>query len=523
MATDTIAEFLVALGFKVDEHSQKKFETGIDNATKAVAGMVVSLEAAATAVTAWAVKMANSLEAIYFASQRAGASALNMKALDKAAQNLGASAGEGAQAIQSIARFLRENPGGEGMLKGLGIQTRSANGELRDTADMLADLGPKLAAMPYYLASQYAGMFGISENVLIAMRNGDFTRELEQQRALLKDSGYEEASRNAHELAETMREMETRFEAVRVKVANGLFKALQPEFDRLAQWFDDHAVQIAEWSSKFAEGIVKAGEIIIPILSMIADGWGKIYDLTSAAIISLGAYLGLQEADRDAGIKALKEGSWFEASTKLPALDFLKAAQARANGEDPVKAILGDRPSAPAPAPASGGSNEKQKLSAIEKKYGLPPGLLDSVWSAESGRGKHMRSAAGAEGHFQFMPATARQYGLDDPYDFDQSADAAGRYYRDLLARYGDNLQKAVAAYNWGPGNVDRYGLGRAPLETRGYVGKVTGGMSGVQINHSTEINVHGVTDPGAAGREVANQQRGVNQDLSRSVSAVAG
>lgn len=116
-------------------------------------------------------------------------------------------------------------------------------------------------------------------------------------------------------------------------------------------------------------------------------------------------------------------------------------------------------------------------LNKLEGQYGLPAGLLDSVWAAESGRGRAMLSPKGAQGHFQFMPATAKQYGLQDPNDLTQSATAAARMLSDLMAQSGGDVQKALAGYNWGIGNVQRKGMDAAPAETRNYIAKVTGNM----------------------------------------------
>lgn len=116
-------------------------------------------------------------------------------------------------------------------------------------------------------------------------------------------------------------------------------------------------------------------------------------------------------------------------------------------------------------------------FSMLEAKHGLPQGLLDAVWAAESGRGKNMRSSAGAQGHFQFMPGTAKTYGLSDPYDLPQSADAAARYYANLSKRFGGDVPKMLAGYNWGEGNVEKKGMGNLPEETRGYIAKITSMM----------------------------------------------
>ncbi|MDE2097524.1 MAG: lytic transglycosylase domain-containing protein [Patescibacteria group bacterium] len=80
-------------------------------------------------------------------------------------------------------------------------------------------------------------------------------------------------------------------------------------------------------------------------------------------------------------------------------------------------------------------------------------------------------SPAGAQGPYQFMPETAQQYGVD-PFHEGQAREGARRYLTDLYNKTG-SLEKALMAYNWGPGNLDKYGAGKAPKETRDYVKKV--------------------------------------------------
>lgn len=129
-----------------------------------------------------------------------------------------------------------------------------------------------------------------------------------------------------------------------------------------------------------------------------------------------------------------------------------------------------------------------QLFSLLEQKHGLPSGLLDAVWATESGRGRNMLSPAGARGHFQFMPATAQQYGLQNPDDLEESAQAAARMYGDLLKKYSGDLPKALAAYNWGQGNVDRKGMDKAPAETRGYIQKITAKVQPMQNDFAGQI-----------------------------------
>lgn len=127
-------------------------------------------------------------------------------------------------------------------------------------------------------------------------------------------------------------------------------------------------------------------------------------------------------------------------------------------------------------------ANADSRLSAVSQRYGIPQHMLYAVWAQESRKGNMKQaSAAGAKGHFQFMPGTAKAYGISGrEWDFDASSDAAARYFQWLLKHYNGDHNKALAAYNWGNGNIDkainRYGndwLSHAPKETQGYVNSI--------------------------------------------------
>lgn len=118
----------------------------------------------------------------------------------------------------------------------------------------------------------------------------------------------------------------------------------------------------------------------------------------------------------------------------------------------------------------------------LETMGGLPKGILQRMFMQESGGGKNLLSKAGAKGPFQFMDATAAEAGLqgDDVYDLDKSAAAAAGYLVRLHNQFG-SWEKAVAAYNAGPGNVRKYG-GMPPFaETQNYVKQVLGGSGPAQ------------------------------------------
>lgn len=106
-------------------------------------------------------------------------------------------------------------------------------------------------------------------------------------------------------------------------------------------------------------------------------------------------------------------------------------------------------------------------------RFGIDGALIKAVIRAESEFNPRAVSSAGAKGLMQLMPSTARGLGVRDPFDPEQNVMAGTRFLKDMLSRYGGNLDEALAAYNWGPGNVDRHGAENLPHETSAYLAKV--------------------------------------------------
>jgi len=105
---------------------------------------------------------------------------------------------------------------------------------------------------------------------------------------------------------------------------------------------------------------------------------------------------------------------------------------------------------------------------------GVRPALVRAVVQVESAFDPNARSRKGALGLMQLMPATARQFGVTNPFNPNENVRAGVAYLRQLLDRYGNNEELALAAYNAGPGAVAKYGEIVPPFrETRNYVLKV--------------------------------------------------
>jgi soluble lytic murein transglycosylase-like protein len=136
------------------------------------------------------------------------------------------------------------------------------------------------------------------------------------------------------------------------------------------------------------------------------------------------------------------------------------------------------------------------------REQGVRPDLVRAVMQVESAFNPRARSPKGALGLMQLMPATIQQFGVRNPFNPMENIRAGVSYLRQLLDRYSNDEALALAAYNAGPGAVDRHGVAIPPYkETRDYVSKINR-MAGQSPKKVPGTNIYKTTET-VDGREV--------------------
>ncbi|HGW8641908.1 hypothetical protein L1Q48_04320 [Klebsiella pneumoniae] len=294
MNAETLKDFLISLGFKVDEAGARKFDAVVAGTTLKAIEMGVKVEAAALSVVAFTAKIASGLDDLYWASQRTGATVEGIKQIGYAVSQVGGSVDGARGSLENLARFMRNNPGAEGFLNRLGVQTRDASGNMRDMATIFTGVGQRLSSMPYYRANQYAQMLGLDENTLMAMRRGigQFSGEYT---AMANAIGYnaDVAAVSSNKFMTSLRSFGLMAGMARDKIGSSLADGLAGSLDRLRRQILENFPKIEGAITGTVKGILWAGEMVgrviyrlIQLGQSISDWWDSL-DKQSQQLIEL--------------------------------------------------------------------------------------------------------------------------------------------------------------------------------------------------------------------------------------------
>ncbi|HBT3020304.1 TPA: hypothetical protein MBF03_001621 [Klebsiella pneumoniae] len=294
MNAETLKDFLISLGFKVDEAGARKFDAVVAGTTLKAIELGVKVEAAALSVVAFTAKIASGLDDLYWASQRTGATVEGIKQIGYAVSQVGGSVDGARGSLENLARFMRNNPGAEGFLNRLGVQTRDASGNMQDMATIFTGVGQRLSSMPYYRANQYAQMLGLDENTLMAMRRG-VGEYMGQYNAMKKAIGFnpDQAAAASNRFMTSLRSLSEAASMARDKIGSNLADGLAGSLDRLRRQILDNFPKIEGAITATVKGILWAGEMVgrviyrlIQLGQGISDWWDSL-DKQSQQLIEL--------------------------------------------------------------------------------------------------------------------------------------------------------------------------------------------------------------------------------------------
>ncbi|CAI2023898.1 lytic transglycosylase [Serratia bockelmannii] len=299
MNAETIKDFLISLGFDIDEAGGRKFESVVSGVTMNAIKMGAAVEAAALTVVGFTTKIASSLDRLYWKSQRTGATANNIRAIGYAFSQAGGSVEGFNGTLDNLARFLRSTPGAEGFLRNLGIQTRDAAGNLRDTAQLVTLVGDKLAKMPYYRANQYAQILGIDESTLLAMRRGvkGFTSDYQ---SMLQATGFDsqKAAEQSNKFMTQMRGLANLFGIMRDKIGGNLAGGLAGNLESFRKNILLNFPKIEGTITAVLKKVLSLADSIMTLVYRGVQGagdlmrwWDRLDDTTKGLIKVLGGLL----------------------------------------------------------------------------------------------------------------------------------------------------------------------------------------------------------------------------------------
>ena len=182
----------------------------------------------------------------------------------------------------------------------------------------------------------------------------------------------------------------------------------------------------------------------------------------------------------------LRSGARIHVTGYEPAGDRMRLYVPGGSMELPIDTVVSVEPEDTFPANTAALRHDGRYAMLIRAaaiKHGIDERLIEQVIAVESNFNPRAVSRKFAMGLMQLLPETAAQYSVVNAYDPAENIDGGTRYLRDLLVRYRGNVQLALAAYNAGPGSVERYsGIPPFP-ETRNYVRRITAKLATTEID----------------------------------------
>jgi hypothetical protein len=275
MSAETIKEFLISLSFSKDEAGFHRTMESVESLTKQMVVLGGAIEAAAIASIAAMQRIAVGMEAVGYASSRIGASVSGIKEFQFAISQLGGTAAGAMSSLENFSRFLRESPGGEAWLRGIGVATRDAKGQLRDRKELMDEFfaSRRFTAEPYWAKLRDARFLGIDEDTMRAGANPQRAELEAEARAKYRNAGADPAkmAEAGKKFEQVWRSLGLSIDIIADKVAMAMAGPAGEKFRQLIEYLDHNSGRIADGLIVIGNAIVAAAGQLISWIAHVAE------------------------------------------------------------------------------------------------------------------------------------------------------------------------------------------------------------------------------------------------------------
>jgi hypothetical protein len=525
--SQTLREYLIGLGFKLDEQSYKKFNEGILKSAKNVSELGTGAVGAATAIGYAVEKIARQFEDLYYSSQRTGSAVVQLKGYEYGARQVGVSAEAARSSVEGMAAAIRTNPGLAGLLRGMGLDPSNAQ---QSVVGIVGKMKATFGEGGYFVAQNMAGMFGIAEGTFRQMwMNYDRLKEAEIDHARrAREAGVETKETTAKflDFSRAMNKLEDNFSIFGQRIAQ--------------DWVGPagEVVKIVDdMTQAFNKADLASGGLLGKIVSLASTVAGS-----AAALALVARIFGIKGTGGLTG-KLLFGGGVL--GTGLGVVQGLKSDSENGNPlRSGLRSFFGiSDPHEPAPWQQGGSFDHKSQAMAFFQQQGwskqASAGIVANLYSESKLKANAVGDGGSAFGigqwHADRQAAFRKKFGkdirdstLEEQLAFVHHELTEGS---DLGARRAGQMLKATQSAREAGEIVSR--LYERPADTfgaansRGRLAETylsadiapAGGTGGVNITQKTDVHVAAGPTALATGSAVADAQNRVNGDLVRNTA----
>lgn len=517
---DTLKEYLIQLGFKVDENGWKGFNEKVARSSENVLKLGATTVAVATQIGVAVEKVARTYEELYYVSQRTGGTITGLKAQEFGFRQIGSTAEAARGSVEGFAAAIRQNPGIRGMFEGMGIDTSDSQKAIGQLVDKLKG---QFGEGGYFIAQRYAAMGGLDEQTFrqIWMNREKLRGQEEASAARQRAAGIdtEKFARDSVRYGDTLRVTQDKWGLLIDRVVMGWLPAAQKTVElggEIADVFTRVDKATGGWAGTAASLALALGSVkvaLVPIMAIL-----RALGLVSAAGAAGGASLGLGGL----AMRFLGPVGAFAAGLGL-------GGQANA-GETPLRG--GAHPS-----DMSAGGNRASMMSFYQSKGWTSEqsaGIVANIQKESNFNPRAVGDGGKAYGLAQWHPdrqanfarwagKSIRDASLQEQMDFihyemtQGTEQLAGRALKGT--KTARDAGSVVSRMYERPADVFGAASARGSLAET-ILSSGAGSAANVSINHKTENHISGVSDPKKAAVLVDDAQKRTNGDIVRNTKS---